>query len=185
MDELHVAHTVPQDREARRFLHRPLVDDGHLIPPGIRKDPGSRGVCTADRSEVGRVDAVFVQSRPVVVWEIVADERRERGLHAQPSGRTCEVAARPTEIPLPIQDLDRGVWLRQPTQGHDVIHHDMAEDPDEVLHADAPRRRCTSANRSNGMKSISSVRHRFASSSFAKTRSASMAGQRSECPFPT
>src|SRR5438552_2636551 len=184
VNQVDVLHTVPQERQASRVFHRSLVHDGHLIALRVREHPGRGRVRLANGAEVRRIDAVPLQRLSIVIWEVGPNERGKRVFDAKTRRRPREISSGPPEVPLPVKNLDRGVWRREAAESHDVVHRDMPEGADKIPHAHASNPRDTSENRSNGVKSISSSRHSSASSDFAKTRSASMAGQISECPFP-
>src|SRR3990172_1963900 len=184
VDEIDIADGVAEDWPARGALHRPLIEESDLVSRTVREHPGGRGG-PGGGPEVSQVDAFRAEGPPVFVGEILAHEGREGRRHAEARGRAYEVPGGAAEVPFPVEDLDRCIRGRQLGQGDDGVHGHVAEHPEEVLHSQSPRLSCTSENRSNGMNSMASTVHSLASSPFAKTTSASIAGQRSDCPSPT
>src|SRR5207249_8195095 len=126
-------------------FHRPLVDDRHLIPGAVREDPRGGRQRASDGTQVGQVDALLSEDVPVVRREVVADERSECGLNAEARGGPGQVPRGASERSAAPHDLDRGIRLRETTQGEDVIQRDMPKSAEKILQASSPRCRCTSA----------------------------------------
>src|SRR5436190_2348011 len=164
-------------------FHRSLVHDRDLIPAAVREDPRHRSGDARHDAEVRQVHPIRLERLPVLRREVLPDEAREGGADSEAGGDASDVPASSPKEPLPVEDLDGGVWRGQGLEVRDVVQDHVPIHAEEI-HRHVAISSLISTNPSKGVYAISSDSHSSARRRFAKTRSASMAGHRSESPSP-